>query len=677
MKRRCCPMNFKKTLIVYRKETLEVLRDKRTIFTTFILPVILYPILIVGFNSLMMRQMNVLEERGATIAVADSINSDISQDFLGDIKKIKNYTLLPYTPSSQTLYKEKDIQAILTLKDSLGTDGLTYYKISVQYDKSKEQGKMIFSNLKDALRNREKEMQKTFLNSRGLNPEVLNLIAIRELDTSTAEKKMGMFLGMFLPYIVIMMLVAGASTVAADLVAGEKERKTLETLLVSSAGRKEIVFGKYLTIITLAMLNVMINLFSISVSLKFMLANQSKDMAGVQMPVSAIFILLIAMIPLATLFAAILLSVSTFSRNMKEARTYEQPIMMLAMMMGFISFLPTAEINNLWALIPVINIALLFKAVMIHEYTLTNLLVTVGSTILLDVLAIWATIKLFTTESILFRADEESGGLKAIKKNKGNFFSPYYGIVYFSVALIVLYYLGGYLQSKDLFNGLIQTQLLIIALPVLLILRLLRMKSKEILRQKAPALKELVLIPFIAVPAAILVSLIAHLINLIYPFPKEYLEQLSRLFTMDSSTLKVFLVMAVLPGICEETLFRGFMIRFFEKWGPKWAVIISALLFALFHLDPFRFFPVLLLGILLGYLTVRSGSIYNSMLSHTINNGLALFVTTFGSAAWLKPFLSGEDSLRFWVAIPAVVVLVLALWGFHKVTEKGAEKCAE
>ncbi len=670
-------MNFKKTLVVYRKETLEVLRDKRTIFTTFILPVILYPLLIVGFNSLMMRQTAVLEERGATLAVADQINTVESQNLLKEIRQIKNYHLLPYTASSQELYRQKDIQAIITLRDSVAADGLKYYLISVQYDKSKELGRMVYSNLKEAIAKQEKDLQKAYLNSAGLNPEVLNLVAIKEVDTSTAEKKMGMFLGMFLPYIVIMMLVAGAATVAADLVAGEKERRTLETLLVSSVGRQEIVFGKYLTIITLAMLNVVVNLFSISVSLKFMLANQSKDMAGVQMPLSAILILLAAMIPLATLFSAILLSVSTFSRNMKEARTYEQPIMMLAMMMGFISFLPTAEINNLWALIPVINIALLFKAVMINEYTLANLLITVGSTLVLDVLAIWATLKLFTTESILFRADDDSSSLKAVKKDKRMFFNPYYGLVYFTLALVVLYYLGGYWQLKDLFRGLMQTQILIIALPVLLISRILKLNGKETFRLKLPAPMEVVLIPFIAVSAAILVALLAQLINLVFPFPQAYVEMLSKLFTMDKSILRVFLVMSVLPGICEELLFRGFLIRFFEKYGAKTAVVISALLFALFHLDPFRFFPVLLLGLLLGYLVVRSGSLYNGMLSHLINNGLALLLTTFGSSAWLKPLLSKGDNLHFWLAVPALLVLSAGLYAFHKVTAKGDQACAE
>ncbi|HPX58404.1 MAG TPA: ABC transporter permease subunit, partial [Candidatus Cloacimonas acidaminovorans] len=336
-------MNFKHSLVIYRKELMEVLRDKRTIFTTFILPIILYPLIIVGFNSIMIRQTKSLEERGATIAVQDSVNNNISRQLIQDLTKIKNYTIIPYSETTSRLYEDKDIQCIITIRDSLGSDGTQFFKVYIQYDKSKEQSRMVFNKLSEQLSKTEKELQKELLQSFGISPDFLNLIDIRERDTSSAQKKMGMLLGMFLPYIVIMMLFAGASIVAADLVAGEKERKTLETLLVSSVGRLEIVCGKYLTIITLAMLNMIINLFSISFSLKFMLANQSTEMAGVSLPLNAILILLIAMIPLATLFAAILLSISTFSRNIKEARSYEQPLLIIAMLLGMVSFFPAIE----------------------------------------------------------------------------------------------------------------------------------------------------------------------------------------------------------------------------------------------------------------------------------------------------------------------------------------------
>ncbi len=157
---------------------------------------------------------------------------------------------------------------------------------------------------------------------------------------------------------------------------------------------------------------------------------------------------------------------------------------------------------------------------------------------------------------------------------------------------------------------------------------------------------------------------------MVFPFPPKYIEAMSRLFTMDASVLKVFIVMSVLPGFCEEYMFRGFIMRFFEKYGSRMAVIISALLFAAFHLDPFRFLPVFLLGLLLGYLTIRSGSIVNSMLSHTINNGVALLIVTYSEANWLKPFVSGADVIRFWVVLPAIVILALALYLFHKVTQE-------
>lgn len=663
-------MNFKKVGVVYRKELLEVLRDKRTLFATLILPVLLYPLLIVGFNSIMTRQTEALQEQGATIAVMDSTSNVVSRKLVTDMSRIENYTFVPYSASTAKLYNEKDIQAVVSIRDSIGIDGTQFYKVYIQYDKSKDKGRIIFDKLKSSISETEKGIQKDQLAQSGINPEFMELVSVRERDTSTAQKKMGMLLGMFLPYIMIIMLLTGASTVAADLVAGEKERRTLETLLVSSAARQELVFGKYLTIITLAMVNVMVNLFSISFSLKFMLANAAADMSGVQMPISAIFILLAAMIPLATFFAALLLSISTFSRNMKEARTYEQPILWVAMMMAMVSFLPAVEMSNLMALIPVVNIALLFKAVMINEYAMSHLFITIFSTLLLDVVAVWMTVKLFTTESVLFRSEDDGGSIKSVRQNKRNFFNPYYGLVYFSIALIVMYYLGSYWQMKDLMAGLQKTQLLIIAMPVWIILRILKLKEKDILRLRAPKIKEALLIPFIAVPAAIVVAVLSQVINMVFPFPPKYIEAMSRLFTMDASVLKVFIVMSVLPGFCEEYMFRGFIMRFFEKYGSRMAVIISALLFAAFHLDPFRFLPVFLLGLLLGYLTIRSGSIVNSMLSHTINNGVALLIVTYSEANWLKPFVSGADVIRFWVVLPAIVILALALYLFHKVTQE-------
>ena len=668
-------MNFKKVMIVYRKEMMEVLRDKRTLFTTLLLPVILYPVLIVGFNAIMTRQTGVLAERGATVAVMDSVQNEISTRILDSLTSIENFTFIPAGANAQELYESKDIQGIVTIRDSLDANGLRVYHSYIQYDAATERGTLTYNKISGKIKETGGALIEEQLSSMGVNPEVMNLVEVRQRDSSDSQKKMGMLLGMFLPYIMIIMLLAGASVVAADLVAGAKERKTLETLLVAGVGRKEVVIGKYLTIITLGMLNLIVNLFSISFSLRYMLSQSGLDMAGAEMPIKAILILLAAMLPLATLYAALLLSLSTFSRNMKEARTYEQPIMMVSMILAMISFLPAIEMSNLMALIPVVNIALLFKAVMINDYQISHLLITIISTVVLDVLAIWGTIKLFNTEGILFRSDDDSGSLKGLKKNKAGFFSPYNGVVYYSFALLLLYYLGSYLQGQDLARGLVLTQLLIIALPVFILIRMLKLDGNEVLRLKAPRLKEVLLVPFIAIPASILVALLSQVINTIYPFPEHYLKMLGGLFTMDLPLWASFLVIAVAPGICEELMFRGFLIRFFQKYGMRVSIVLSGLLFAAFHLDPFRFVPVLILGMILAYLTLRSGSIFNAMLSHTINNGFALVIMSLASKPFMQIFVSGEDALRYWLAIPAVVILAWALYGFHNIT--GEKQCVE
>jgi len=164
------------------------------------------------------------------------------------------------------------------------------------------------------------------------------------------------------------------------------------------------------------------------------------------------------------------------------------------------------------------------------------------------------------------------------------------------------------------------------------------------------------------------VVIIGQLINQLFPFPQEYLEQMSKLFQMDIPLWQAFLVIAVLPGICEELLFRGFLMRFFEGKKLWYTVLASAVLFAIFHLDPFRLLPTFLLGTLLGWLALRSGSIVNSMLSHTLNNAFALSIITFAEKPWLKKLVIDGENLHYWMVIPAILVLAASLWAFNKVT---------
>jgi sodium transport system permease protein len=183
-------MNSKKVMIVYRKELMEVLRDKRTLFTTLLLPVILYPLLIVGFNAIMARQTGVLEKKSASVAVQDSVMNPVSMAIIEKLAEVENYTILPAAGNAQSLYENKDIQAIVSISDSLTASGLTTYQVYIQYDTANEQSMTVYSRLKDKLAESKNDLLHEQLELRGVHTDVLEILDVRPIDTASSQRKM-------------------------------------------------------------------------------------------------------------------------------------------------------------------------------------------------------------------------------------------------------------------------------------------------------------------------------------------------------------------------------------------------------------------------------------------------------------------------------------------------------
>ncbi len=637
-------MNFKKVRAIFKKEILEVIRDKRTMFTVILFPMILYPIIFIGFSSIMMVQAGKLEKKGANVNVVWDINPENQADLDIILEELKKQEALNISTMSADYEFPDDAKpdATITIRDSLTATNTYVFITDIKYDNTKDSSEMGFGKIGDALKVAEKKITTDRLAKIGIGDEYLNLIITNSKSTASTTRVYGKYAGSFLPYILMMFIVSGGAVVATDLIAGEKERKTLETLLISAAKRNEIVLAKYLTIMAMSALNVVVNLFSLSISMKYLLSNSGLQSGAINMPLINFVYILIALLPLITLFSALLLSISTFARNIKEAKSYESPLMMMAMFAGMVTMFPGIDLNIGIALIPIVNVALLMREILMGDFIISHFLVTVGSILVLDVIAIFITVKLFNSEGILFRTEEETN-LKNVKKDKKNFFNPMFGIVYFTIALLAFYYLGSYWQSKDAISGLMRTQIFIILLPPFVITRLLKLDKKEIFRQKMTKPVNFGLVILGALPLAIAASSLASLVNLIYPIPPEYLEKLAGLISMeDTSLLHAIVVIGLLPGVCEELMFRGFITRFFEN-GKTWIpIIISALLFAIYHLDPFRLLSTFLLGIYMGFLLYKTKSIFIPILAHALNNSIAVLFTRADQIPALQ-ILVGEN----------------------------------
>ncbi len=189
---------------------------------------------------------------------------------------------------------------------------------------------------------------------------------------------------------------------------------------------------------------------------------------------------------------------------------------------------------------------------------------------------------------------------------------------------LALLTLGSAVQYRELFSGLLITEYLIILLPSLLFVKGKGESIKKTLRLNKIGLRQIILVIGITIftyPIAVFFqAILLTIINLFrevtpssVPMPHDGLQYLISFF-----------IIAVSPGICEEVLFRGVMLDTYSKIGYKKSIIITALLFGMFHFNILNFVGPTILGIVFGIMVYKTNSIYSSMIGHTINNGIAL-----------------------------------------------------
>ena len=702
-------MNHKKIRKIYFKELLEVYRDKRTLFSTILLPLILYPVLFIGVSSLMTRQTQKMEDETKVIALenfetyANSENEELKyvveniQQNLTSDDKIKIFN---GETEIDSLLKDGIIHAIVRL-DSISFEQPQTYYFEYKYDGSSDKSSLALKEVKDLIGSFEKNLIRVRLSKitdLANDDAFLNPLSqeAKMTNVASSQQMLGMIVGRVLPYLLIMLLISGGAVVATDLVAGEKERKTLETLLVSSVSRNEIVMGKFLTIVTASLVNVVINMISMYFSFKLMIGQTGSSMVGANIPLSSFVWVLLSLLPLVCLISALLLIISTYSRNMKEARSYESPLIMVAMMLAMVSMFPGFEMNKGLALIPIVNISLLFKEIMLSGVNLVNFGYTVGSTIILSIVAIIMTVKVFASEKVLFRTQAETS-FSGFKKNKGQLLTPAIGLVFYMIMIGLLYYVGFAWQRKAFVDGsidqailmreVLRTQVIIIGLPVLLFVSLLfrkgkksgekkeaRRESRNFLRLKSFKFSSLIIIPLLSVPAMVISSWLSQIVNYFYPIPEDYFAGMMEMMTGKELPLLVLIgVIAVAPAIFEELLFRGLLPRFFEKKGVWSTIIITGLLFAIFHLDFYKLLPVAFLGCWLGFLLYSSKSIYITMFAHFMNNFLAVMIGQELIPAKYVEMIDGKNMTSILILSGSVVIFIFLNFVLYK-TNKGFEE---
>jgi ABC-2 type transport system permease protein/sodium transport system permease protein len=464
------------------------------------------------------------------------------------------------------------------------------------------------------------------------------------------DKGHSFWLGALVPLILILMTITGAVYPAIDLTAGERERGTLEALMAAPVPRLGILVAKYVAVVTVAMLTAVINLTAMTATVASsglwttFFGNQGS-------PAEAILAVLLLLILFSMFFAAVLLLVTSFARSFKEAQAYVVPLMVVCLAPGFMSVMPGLELNWLLSVVPLANIVLLARDVLEGDAPLLWGAVAVVSTLVYGGLALALAARVFGSDAILYGSEGSWGDL--FRRPRELRSQPTITGALAAIAIVVPLFviisgLLGSTQSIGMSAKLMAeagaTLLLFLALPLGLA-RLQGLKVQDAFQLQRPATMALVCASVLGVtlwPLACDLILLSQKLGIATVSIEKLAEQQPALVELIKRLPAappgvVFFALAVAPGIAEEFFFRGYFLGALRGRLPAWgAILLSATIFGLFHasagglIAAERIVSSMLLGVALGWICWLTGSVCPGMVMHVLHNSMMLSLIYVG-----------------------------------------------
>lgn len=499
--------------------------------------------------------------------------------------------------------------------------------------------------------------------------EVTNPFKVETLNLAD-ESAQGAFLwARIFPFILVIWALTGAFYPAVDLCAGEKERGTLETLLSSPALRSEIVAGKLLAIMAFSIATSLLNLASLGFTAKLVFGQMaSPDGAMGQMlgppPLWSLGWLLLALIPMAALFSSLALAIAAMARSSKEGQYYLLPLLMINLPLVVIPVLPSVELSFATSLIPVTGVLLLLKALMESEFQ--NALTYLAPVAVVTTFCTWVSIRWaidqFNNESVLFRESEQFSlklWLRHIWRDRKATPTAAQAIMMGLVLLLIKTFGGGWIAPPQSGLGfaryMLTIQLGTILLPVILVAWLLVRDFKKTFLLTAPSPKTLLISVGLAVGVHPFVVLLGENLRKAFPLPDGVVYALQEVLghAAELPLGAVLLLFALLPAVCEEFAFRGFILSGLRRLGHKWAAItVSALFFGVIHGILQQSIAASIVGMLIGYIAVQTGTLWAAIVYHACHNSLSLLNGIVAGGIVQENWLTEYPALRMLFAEP-------------------------
>jgi len=384
--------------VIFRKEVLDNLRDRRSISSSLLTPVFM-PIFLIAL--IMVVGKSLIKDTVELPLELPVVGAEYAPDLMAFLRKNNVHIVAaPYDP--KTAVREGDVNLVLVISEnyqehmSKGRPA----EVEVIMDSSRQTASNDIQRLRSLFNAYRGMMANLRLQARGVSPDVTTVLTINSYDVATPESQALFFLNM-MPFLLIMTLFMGGMYVIIDATAGERERGSLEPLLINPVLRREFVLAKLLASLPFALFSLALTLFLFWAGFKYV---PLEEYVGFKMSIREDVIINIfwLCVPMVLLASALQMLVATFTRSFKEAQTYLSFLPLIVGLPGaFLAFLPVkAEITAM--LIPTYGQSILINQFLRGETVLTNNVATVTAvTLLLSIVLIIISIVLYGREQLL------------------------------------------------------------------------------------------------------------------------------------------------------------------------------------------------------------------------------------------------------------------------------------
>lgn len=657
---------------IYGLEIRSLLRDRRTVFISIVLPVLLMPLLLLAMARVEEGRQRREDTRHYKYAVVGSDSIFMLELLRNSVRQDESDPADSAAPTFETVsttdaLHDLETRAIEFFVEGLGPEEWRAFLAEdtaraeeleefrdtpvarVNFRSNRRSSTAGARHLRTRLVDIRRERRDSVLLEAGfpIHPDDVATLDVR--NVASEVEVAGARLGRILTLFIVLLMMAGGGVLATDTLAGEKERGTLVTLLTTGATRGEIIWAKLLAVTSVALVIVLIQIVNLWIYLGLGLIDVSSGFSVSVAPTTAL-VLFVLYVPVAALASGVLLVTSAYAKTYKEAQLFFMPAMLGLLLPTLAPFLPEISLSSAIVLVPLANIAIAARDILVGQANWLMVGIAWLVTAAAAAYAGWFAARALEDENLIAGTDSDRaefiGGPALFRKRVLQWF-----LVFWAVKILLEMNLG----FEDIrWTVVFHVGVVFLAAPLLMVWHF-KLNVREALALRAPKPGVWLGVVLGAPAALIVVTGFFQLVNLVLPMPRELLENFGQtLMPEEIPVWQLVVLLSVIPGIVEELTFRGVLLHGLRRrFSPVVLCLVVGGIFGFFHFQIFRIPSTAALGMILAAVTLLTGSVFPAMLWHAINNALALYLGSEGVD------LAGGTWMTY---AGGVVALALALW---------------